>query len=64
MLRRLFFGLLALLAVAAVYWFGAQRGLFGTEPGPGQVQGKVIPAEVIKDRMAGRQLAGAALGRS
>jgi hypothetical protein len=39
-------------ALSAVYWFGARGGWFGVEYGPGTIEGKAIPAEVIASRTA------------
>ncbi|MEQ1753602.1 MAG: DUF3604 domain-containing protein [Micropepsaceae bacterium] len=49
--------LVTLALLVAVYWFGAQGGWFGNEQGPGTVEGKVIPPEVIKARESGRRVA-------
>jgi hypothetical protein len=39
-------------AVAAIYWFGARGGWFGSEYGPGEIAGKTIPADVVAARAA------------
>ncbi len=61
-MRRIVLGIAAifvlLAALGATYWFGMQRGWFGSEMGPGEITGKAIPADVIKARMASRKPAG------
>ncbi len=42
---------LAMLVAAAVcFWFGALYGWFGSVEGPGEITGKVLPAEVVAAR--------------
>jgi hypothetical protein len=50
--------LAVLVAASAAWWVGARNGWLGAERGPGEITGKVIPAEVIATR--GRAIAEAA----
>jgi Protein of unknown function (DUF3604) len=44
-------GLVVVLGVAGgIYWFGARGGWFGEEYGPGTIEGKVLPPDVITAR--------------
>ena len=57
MLRWLAAVVFALTAFAAIFWFGARGGWFGTEHGAGTIAGKAVPAEVIAARTASRRAA-------
>jgi hypothetical protein len=46
-----------LVAAGGVYWFGARGGWFGSEPGPGTIEGKAIPAEIVAARSAAQTAA-------
>ena len=52
MLRWIIGAVLVIVAVGALYWFGARGGWFGVEYGPGTIEGKAIPADVIAARVA------------
>ena len=54
MLRWIVGVLLLIVAAGALFWFGAQGGWFGVEHGPGVIEGKAVPADVIAARMAAR----------
>lgn len=55
-LIKLSIGVAAIVALGAIYWFGAERGWFGSEIGPGVIEGKVIPSEIIAARTSNRKL--------
>jgi Protein of unknown function (DUF3604) len=46
------------VAVAALYWFGARGGWFGRDQGPGAIEGAALPADVIAARTTLRRAAG------
>ena len=58
MLRWIAAVVLVVVAAAALLWFGARDGWLGSDQGPGTIEGKALPAEVITARMATRRAAG------
>ncbi len=58
MLRWIVAVVLVLAIAAAIFWFGARGGWFGADQGPGTIEGKALPAEVIAARMASRRAVG------
>jgi Protein of unknown function (DUF3604) len=57
-MKKILLVLVLLIAVAASWWIGAQKGWFGHERDAGPITGKVIPAQVIAAR--GQAVAAAA----
>lgn len=47
-----------LVAAGALFWFGARGGWFGSDHGPGTIEGKAVPADIVAARMATRRAAG------
>jgi len=58
MLRWIAAIVLVLAAAAAIFWFGARGGWFGSDQGPGTIEGKAVPSEIIAARISTRRAAG------